>query len=195
MKNKRLVVVLSVVLLAALTLVGVVAAQDNDPPVPNDPYDECGFAGCFDGDAHMHGYGHGYGHGHGRGWGLQDAEGMGWMHNYMVSAFADALGLSTEAIEEQIESGIHMWDIAAENGMNADDFKQFMYDVREQALEQALADGIIDAQLAEWMLERMEDRHSDEFDFGNGGCPGGRWGGGSGGHWHMRPFYPDSSSG
>ena len=184
MKNKSLVVVLLLVVLAALSLVGVVAAQDDTPAAPDGSYGGCGYEDCLHNDGQ--GYGNGYGHGRGMVGGLDN----GWMHEFMVAAFADVLDLDQAEIEAQIEAGFHMWDIAADSDLSDEEFQRLMTDAREQALERAVEEGLIDAEWAAWMLERMGGMHSGGYGYGKGGCSGG-----GRGHWDAAPVNPDGSSG
>lgn len=172
MKTKTLFVALLVVLLAALALVGVASAQDDNPPVPTTPY------------------GGSRGFGGGR---MGGALGQGWMHDYMIEAFADALGLSPEELQAQIDAGAHMFDIASEQGLSVEEFQQLMFEARDKALQQAVADGLIDQEWANWMIERMQGMYSGGFGPGGGGCHGG-FGRGAGGRWNSLPVQPEGTS-
>ena len=182
MNGKRLVITLVLVVLGAFALVGVVAAQDDTPPVPRAPYGGCGYGDCqYNGD---------WQRGYSRGRGMMGGFNAGWMHEYMLSTFADVLGLDPSKIESQVEAGVPMWEIAADNGLSEAEFEQAMLDAREEALARAVEDGLIDQEWAAWMLERMGGMYSGGFRPGNGGCRGG-----GRGHWQAAPENPDGNSG
>lgn len=167
--------------LVAIIMVAVVAvagfsiarAQDDDPPVATEE--------AFPFGGHM---GRG-GHPGGRGafgmhaWGEDGPQYI--MHDEMMAAFAEALGLSADALEARLEAGETMADIAESEGMTQEAFFSLMQDVRSEALEQAVEDGLISQEQADWMLDRMGGfgQQGDcpmwgEGDFGGYGR-GGRW--------------------
>ncbi len=95
--------------------------------------------------------------------------GDGPLHDYMVAAFADKLGVSVDEINEVIASGGHMLDIALEKGLMVEEFRTLMLDARAQAVDQAAADGVITQEQADWLKTR------------GGGMAAGRAGGMRGG--------------
>ncbi len=106
------------------------------------------------------------------------------MHEYMIAALARAFNLTPEELEARHDAGETMWDIAADLGLDAEQFRQAMLDARTQALNDAVAAGVITQEQADWMLSRMNQMWSRGFGSGAGGCPGmggnfqGRMGGG-----------------
>ncbi|TEU01226.1 MAG: hypothetical protein E3J30_00915 [Anaerolineales bacterium] len=69
------------------------------------------------------------------------------MHDAMIAAFADALGLSTADLEAMLESGEHMIDIALAQEFTSEDVWKIMETVREDARAAVLDSGI---ELPEW---------------------------------------------
>lgn len=117
--------------------------------------------------------------------------GMGWhdnwdgdgeagpMHDAMSSAIADAFGLTVEELEAAHEEGKTAWDIAEEQGLTDEEFSTLMFDARSTALAQAVADGTITQEQADWMQSRWDEAKENGFGPGSGSCDGrgrgGRW--------------------
>lgn len=109
--------------------------------------------------------GGGYGNAGGRG------DGQGLLVSYMQSALAEAFGLTVDELQARNEADETLWDLAAEQGLTAEEFQAKMEGARASAIEQALADGVITQEQADWMQER-------QGGFGSRG--GGRHGFGAG---------------
>ncbi len=93
--------------------------------------------------------------------------GGGYLHTYMVAAFAGKLGLSVEDINTRLAAGETMYDIAIADGVKAEDFPALMIEVRTQALSAAVKDGVITQTQADWMNSHGFGRGG----FGTGNCP------------------------
>lgn len=117
----------AVVLVMALALMGAVSAYAQGPnPDPGaGPMGPCREAGLLDVD--------------------QDA---------MHAAIAEALGMSVADFEAARADGIPLYVIAQEQGVDIEDVRQAMRDVRESAIEEALAAGTITEEQAEWLQSR-----------------------------------------
>lgn len=89
--------------------------------------------------------------------------GGGYLHTYMVAAFAEKLGLNVDAVNARLIAGETMYDIALTEGVA--DVPALMIEVRAAALAAALADGVITQEQADWMKTR---------GFGRGGMMGGQ---------------------
>ena len=127
-------------------------------------------------------YGHAYGYG-GHGMGIaQDGE-TGPLHEYMTSALAEALGITPEELISRREAGETLWQISDSLGISSEDFSTLVADARAKALEQAVQDGVITQEQADWMSQRM----GPGFGPGAGTCDGtGPHGyGGRGRGWRM----------
>jgi hypothetical protein len=68
---------------------------------------------------------------------------------------ADVLGISLEDFEAQVEAGATLFDLAAKYGVDFDDVREAMLEGRAEAIKQAVADGVITQEQADWMLQRM----------------------------------------
>jgi hypothetical protein len=124
------------------------------------------------------------------GFGGQANGSYGPLHDYMFPAVAEALGLTSEELQAAHDSGQTFYDIAAAQGLTVEEAQALMADVRAQALEQAVADGKITQEQADWMAQRMQGG----MGYGRGACGGqtgsaGQGGmmGGRGGRWSTQP--------
>lgn len=180
MKNKWLIVGISIVALAALALGGLVwagtaYAQSQTPPVPGYPRGMMG--GQYDGNGMMgasgtqDGYGMMDGYGTPGGYGMMGAGGYGPMHEYMVDALADTLNLTPEEIQSRIDAGETPWQIAQAQGMSEEEIQQLMLDAHDKALDAAVEAGTLTQEQADWMDQHMESMWSTD-GAGFGGCHG-----------------------
>lgn len=102
------------------------------------------------------------------GWGGMMGSGQGYLHTYMVTAFAEKLDLAVEDVNARLTAGETMYDIALSAGVQADDFTALMSEVRSNALEAAVAADVITQEQADGMLSRGFGRGG----MGNGPCTG-----------------------
>jgi hypothetical protein len=177
MKKLLIIGILMGVVVLALGLAGLAFAQSPTPEPDQYP----GF-----GPGMMGGYGGMMG---GRGFGWRADGEYGPMHEYMELAFAKAFDLSEEEIEERLEAGDTMWQIAEDLGYSQEEFAELMVTARTEALNQAVEDGLLTREQADWMIARMAQRQASGFGPGSGGClGGGRMGGARGGFgWRGNP--------
>jgi hypothetical protein len=101
------------------------------------------------------------------------ARGAGIMHDYMISAFASAVGLTVDEVNTRLVSGETLNEIAIAQGKTASDLPALAAQVRQAALDKAVADGVITQAQADLMLERMNNETGQGFGsgFGFGDCP------------------------
>jgi hypothetical protein len=146
MTKKRLIL-LSGGALMALLLVGligatVVFAQEPEPPVP---------FGWHGGGRGMGGFG-----GRGRG-GFAWARGGQWT---MFDTAAEALGLTPEELFAELHAGKSMNEIAEEQDVEPeavhDAVSASQAEARKQAIGQAVEDGELSQEQADWMLEGLD---------------------------------------
>ena len=177
MKKILLVIAITVLAIASLSLAGYAYAQTQTPPNPNDPANSSlpgwrSFGGMMGGRWNRNA------------WRSSSSEDYGPIHEYMIAALARAFNLTPEELEARHDAGETMWDIAADLGLDAEQFRQAMLDARTQALNDAVAAGVITQEQADWMVSRMNQMWSRGFGSEAGGCPGmggsfqGRMGGG-----------------
>jgi hypothetical protein len=100
-------------------------------------------------------------------------QGAGFLHDYIVSAFASAVGLTVDQVNTQLSNSESLVQIAQAQGFTGDKLTQLMTQVRQDALNQAVAAGVITQDQANQMLERMGNNSGFGFGpgFGYGNCP------------------------
>jgi hypothetical protein len=76
----------------------------------------------------------------------------GPLHEYMEKALAEKLGIDVATIEAQFEAGKTLYQIALDNGIAQADLQAFMLEVRTNAINAALADGVITQTQADKIL-------------------------------------------
>jgi len=183
---KKLALVLTGFVLAAVVfgVVGFAYAQTQNPP---DADGICPFCDDAEGDVGRGGMMRGsdwMAHG-----GMMDfdEDEYGPMHDSMMAAFAEALGLDVEELETRHAAGETMWQIAEAQGYNLEAFNALMFETRSAALDQAVADGLLTQEQADWMQSRWETMQTNGFRPGSGNCQGdgfsGRGGMMHGGRW------------
>lgn len=113
------------------------------------------------------------GRGNGYGPGMMAGLGMGVMHDYMISAFAEAVGLKPADVETRLSNGETLQAIALAQGKTESDLPALWSQVRQAALDQAVAEGVITQKQADTMLERMNEYNGQGFGprFGMDDCP------------------------
>ncbi len=78
---------------------------------------------------------------------------MDSMEETMHPAIAEALGMSESDFEAEMDAGKTMFDIAAERGIDTNTVWDTMQTARADALKQAVADGTITQEQADWMSQ------------------------------------------
>ena len=169
MSKKRLLLlaggVLAALLLVSLVGVAVVSAQDPTPePTTLTDRPEAGPSGARAGGRGWGGLGLGmFGRGGGDRWTMFDTA-------------AEVLGLTPAELFTELHSGKSLEEIAAAQGVEMeavrDALKAAQAEARREAIEQAVEDGKMSQEQADWLLEGLEQ----------GFLPGGR-GLGFGGRW------------
>lgn len=177
---KKILLVLSGFMMAVVVFsgVGFAFAQSQTPPTPEYPYGP----GMM---AENDGYGHGFGRGMMGSYGghrMMDGYGMmGWngeegpMHEAMVAAVADALGLTPEEIETRHDSGETLWEIADAEGLSTEEIQELMSSAHDAALEDAVANGWLTQEQADWMNSHMEQMWEDGSPCGSHRGTGVNW--------------------
>lgn len=143
MKNRLIIFAIVGVLAAALFAVWPVAAQTETPP-PGDSNEQ------------NPAWGNGWGmHCRGAFRGGNGGPGFarGILHDAMISVFAQELGISVDDLNDRLASGETMAEIAESQGLTIEQFTDMMANAWDQAVEQALADGTITQEQADWMQQ------------------------------------------
>jgi hypothetical protein len=177
MKKILLIVVGFLVAVSVFGVAGFAYAQSQTPPTPEYPYGPGMMGG---------GYGRSYGHGMMGGYGMHAQSGverMDWggeygpMHDAMIAALAEALGLTPGELEARHDAGETMWQIAESEGLSTDEIQDLMLAAHDAALDDAVANGLLTEEQAEWMDAHMDQMWGGEY--GNGGfgghCGGAGW--------------------
>ena len=130
----------------------VVFAQGEDPNPPGDGTNPCSPRGSFerhlDGDEAPPGP---------RGE-RPEAEGdHSEMHALMLSSFADALGISVEEFESQLEAEKGPMGVATAQGLSQEEVQSLFEQARADAIQQAVEQGLFDEEQAQRMLENMQE--------------------------------------
>jgi hypothetical protein len=74
------------------------------------------------------------------------------LSNYMPTAMADVLGLSVDEINTRLASGETFYTIALSLGYTTDQLSALMTSVRSEAINLAIADGVLTADQAAFLL-------------------------------------------
>ena len=150
--------------------VTVITRQQQVRPGQPYNYDPGGMMNGYGPGGMMNGYGPGGMMG-GRGDNFE--RGYGIMHDYMISAFAKAVGLTVDEVNTRISQGETLTQIANAQGFTGDKLTQLISQVHKAALDQAVADGAITQAQADTMLEHMNNYTGPGFGpgFGAGNCP------------------------
>lgn len=135
---KNLILVSMVLAAAVFTLgsVSVVSAQSDTPSVAA--------------TTEAYGFGGRGGMGGGNGMGTQ----TGLLHDEMIKVFSEELGISVEDLEARLTAGETLSDIALAQGLTLEQFNTLMVEARTQAIDQAVADGVLTQTQADWMKTR-----------------------------------------
>ena len=140
---KKIFAVILVVAVAAVALgaAGMVYAQ---APTPQAPVDGTGY-----------GYGMmGAGMRARMGQNELAGTGEGVLHDALIAAFAKELGVSVEDLNASLLSGETLADVAFAQGLTVDEFRTLMTDAHAQAVSQAVSDGTLTQEQADWMNQR-----------------------------------------
>jgi predicted DNA-binding protein (UPF0251 family) len=93
----------------------------------------------------------------------------GLLHDEMVEAMAGQLGLPAAELETRLDDGETMWEIAESLGIEQEAFWTMMQAARTQALQQAVTNGEITQEQADWMQQHMQGQMNGQRG-GAGGC-------------------------
>jgi hypothetical protein len=93
----------------------------------------------------------------------------GPLHDYMVKALAEALGISADQLETRLDGGETAYQVALAQGIAAEDIPALLSTAHAKALNSAVAAGVITQQQADWMKSRGFGRGGG---MGTGNCDG-----------------------
>ena len=188
MKLKNVITIgLITVLVLALSATFILAQDSNDPPPPaygpgsmwgsdNSGYGRGGMMGGYGGM--MGGRGH-FGGGYMMGDGF-----------FMLDIIAQELSMTTEEVQAELANGVTIAQLAGTHDVAVEDLIAAVSAAHQDYLNQAVADGWMTQEQADWMQEHMADMFDDHINqswgqgsgsgqgYGPGGCHGGRFGSG-----------------
>ncbi len=164
---KKIWIGLAVLSIVALSFGAASYAYAQSGSNPWGGFHNPGMMGSGYGDHSEYGYGM---MSRGFGPGMMGAE-DGPMHDAMITAFADALGLSPEELEARHDDGETLWQIADALGLSESDIQTLMVTARDAALAQAVTDGQLTQEQADGMLSHM-GAGMGAGTFGGGSCDG-----------------------
>ena len=93
----------------------------------------------------------------------------GPLHDYMIQALAEVLGLDAAQLETRIENGETPYDIAIAQGFDASEVPALLAEARTKALDLAVAAGVLTQDQADWMKSHGFGRGGH---MGSGTCLG-----------------------
>ncbi len=101
----------------------------------------------------------------------------GGMHTFIWNALADKLGLTSDQLTAEVNSGKTISQIAAEKGISRADLVTALETAHKDSLAKAVTDGVITQVQADSILAQMSGRYDWMLDnMGNGGMMGGQYG-------------------
>ena len=131
---------------AFLSPIGLASADDESPTTSTLESEEVSEGGVGEGYAHTHA------HRHRRGGGEPGER---------AEALAGVIGITTDELRAGFEAGQTLAEIAADHGVSGDELAAAMLAEMEERLDEAVAEGRIDAEKAEERLANAEE-HIDE---------------------------------
>ncbi len=78
----------------------------------------------------------------------------GPLHDAMIAAMAEKLGLSVESLNARLANGESMAQVAESQGFAIDQFRTLLAEARSSAIDQAVKDGTLTQEQADWMKQR-----------------------------------------
>ena len=78
----------------------------------------------------------------------------GLLHDEMIAAFAEALGLDIEELETRLAAGETMVQIALSTGLSFEEFRTLFQEIRIQVHELAVEQGLLPESQGGWMNSR-----------------------------------------
>jgi hypothetical protein len=98
-----------------------------------------------------------------RGFQINPAEGV--LHDYIISAFAKAVGLTLDQVNTRLANGETLRQIAIAQGFSGDKLTQLATQIVKDAINQAVSAGVITQAQADKLLERLNNNPGFGFGF------------------------------
>ena len=84
----------------------------------------------------------------------------GMLDDYMAQYFADTFEIEVEVLKDRVAGGETLGEIGLSLGLDAQAIYDLQVEARTAALNQAVVDGLLTAEQAEWMLSRLDNRQA-----------------------------------
>jgi len=97
------------------------------------------------------------------------AGGEGPLHDYMVKALAEALGMDAAKLETRLDGGETAYQIALAQGIAEKDIPALLTAAHAKVLDEAVKAGLVTQEQANWMKSRGVSRWGG---MGSGACNG-----------------------
>jgi hypothetical protein len=97
--------------------------------------------------------------------GFQAIPGENLLHDYIVSAFAKAVGLTVDQVNTRLNNGETLRQIAVAQRFTGDKLTQLATQVMKDAINQAVAAGVITQAQADKLLQLMQNNPGFGFGF------------------------------
>lgn len=143
-------IVITALMVVVLGTTGYVYAQSSTPPAPAA---DSGTNEISPTPAPWGGMGRGA-RGMMRGQNADTDTQYGPLHEKMIEVYAQKLGLSVEELNSRLTKGETMAQIVFATGLTEEQFRTLMTEVRSQAIDQAVKDGTLTQEQADWMKQR-----------------------------------------
>jgi hypothetical protein len=105
---------------------------------------------------------------------------MGWqdgsygpMHEYMISALAEGLDMTSEELQARIDQGETPYQVAQSAGLSDEQITTLFDEAHDKALQAAVDAGALTQEQADWMESHHEQMWQNGTTPGAGGCMGG----------------------
>ena len=95
------------------------------------------------------------------------------LHDEIIAAFEVALGIPAEELNTRLDAGETLMEIVMSTGLDFESAQALIDDVHAQVLEQAVLDGIITQEQADWLISRLGGQAYMGTVNGDGGMRGG----------------------
>jgi hypothetical protein len=100
--------------------------------------------------------------------------GTGVLHDYMLKEIAKIFGISEADLLAKMNEGLRMYNIAVDKGLTYEQFAAKMQEARKLALANAVKDGVITQEQADWMSQRGPGMMGQAGGMGGRGRMGGQ---------------------
>lgn len=96
----------------------------------------------------------------------------GLWHTAIIASLAETFGMTPETLQARLDAGETIWQVAEGLGWTSDQLQTEMLAARSAALQQAVEDGTLTQEQADWMSGRMSQGWPEGFGPGSTNCDG-----------------------